>query len=99
MLSVDLVMRNQDESSLLKSYIAQWNKFSKQSEYLPQPFSPLENYLVGKHLNGPNKRHLQESTIRKVACSMKFSYILADAGNVEQYDLRIHQAKASGQCY
>ncbi|RTG84829.1 cullin 5 [Schistosoma bovis] len=40
-----LVMRNQDESSLLKSYIAQWNKFSKQSEYLPQPFSPLENYL------------------------------------------------------
>ncbi|CAH8634409.1 unnamed protein product [Schistosoma bovis] len=61
-----LVMRNQDESSLLKSYIAQWNKFSKQSEYLPQPFSPLENYLVGKHLNGPNKRHLQESTIRKL---------------------------------
>ncbi|TNN11332.1 Cullin-5 [Schistosoma japonicum] len=59
-------MRNQDESSLLKSYIAQWNKFSKQSEYLPQPFSPLENYLVGKHLNGPNKRHLQESTIRKL---------------------------------
>ena len=92
-------MRNQDESSLLKSYIAQWNKFSKQSEYLPQPFSPLENYLVGKHLNGPNKRHLQESTIRKVAYSMTFSYILADAGNVEQYYIRIHKTEAPGQCY
>lgn len=59
-------MQSHDETTFLKAYIKYWTKFYKQSEYLPQPFSPLENYLVGKHCNGPNKRQLQESITRKV---------------------------------
>uniref|UniRef100_A0A0X3P9L1 Cullin-5 n=2 Tax=Schistocephalus solidus TaxID=70667 RepID=A0A0X3P9L1_SCHSO len=61
------IMRNQDESALLRAYIHEWSRFFERSGYLPQPFSPLENFIVGKHHSaGPNKRKLQDSLVRKL---------------------------------
>ncbi len=60
-------MQNQEDTALLKAYIYEWSNFVESSAFLPQPFFPLESLLVGKHhLSGPNKRKIQDSTVRKV---------------------------------
>lgn len=42
------VLQHQEDSSLLKAYIAEWGKFFTQCDYLPKPFMQLVTSLAGK---------------------------------------------------
>lgn len=61
----------QDESALLRAYVAEWTKFFAQCEYLPKPFSQLEaNLQQGKSSGGglQKKSSGEENYVRKVSC-------------------------------
>lgn len=64
LFSQDL-MANQDESSLLKAYIVQWNKFANHSETLSLPFGPLRS-TGGQQPSDPNRRSARDSCVKKV---------------------------------
>ncbi|ESO09577.1 hypothetical protein HELRODRAFT_97655 [Helobdella robusta] len=60
------VLLHQDDSALLKAYIAEWSKFFTQCDYLPKPFGQLEATLIGKGSARPNKTPGEESIVRKL---------------------------------
>lgn len=60
------VLSHQEDSALLKAYIAEWSKFFTQCRYLPQPFGQLENTLQGKGSGRPAKTAVDESIVRKL---------------------------------
>ncbi|GAB1607667.1 cullin-5-like [Argonauta hians] len=61
------VLQHQEESALLKTYIAEWGKFFTQCGYLPKPFYQLEASLAGKaHNTMPKKTQADESIVRKM---------------------------------
>ncbi|KAA0199317.1 Cullin-5 [Fasciolopsis buskii] len=59
------LMANQDESSLLKAYIVQWNKFANHSETLSLPFGPLRS-TGGQQPSDPNRRSARDSCVKKI---------------------------------
>ncbi|VDP94058.1 unnamed protein product [Echinostoma caproni] len=59
------LLSNQDESSLLKAYIVQWNKFANRSETLSLPFGPLKA-MGGQQLGDPNRRNAREGSVKKI---------------------------------
>ena len=70
-LSRQRVLSHEDDSSLLKAYIAEWGKFFTQCNYLPKPFGQLEMTLQGKARNNlPKKNQADESIVRKVWISV-----------------------------
>lgn len=72
------VLQHQEDSALLKAYIAEWGKFFTQCGYLPKPFCQLEASLAGKaHNTMPKKSQGEESIVRKVS---KFA-----KDNIEKY--------------
>ncbi|CAE1156957.1 CUL5 [Acanthosepion pharaonis] len=61
------VLQHQEDSALLKAYIAEWGKFFTQCGYLPKPFCQLEASLAGKaHNTMPKKSQGEESIVRKM---------------------------------
>lgn len=67
-LSSQRVLSHQDDTALLKAYIAEWRKFFTQCDILPKPFCQLEITLMGKQ--GSNKKsNVEDSIVRKVRTS------------------------------
>lgn len=65
------ILQSQDETSLLKNYIVQWNKFIDRAEFIPLPFTHMDMHVNGKHqVNYLNPRHMQESSVRKLMLEM-----------------------------
>lgn len=61
------VLKHEDNSTLLRSYISEWSKFFTQCSYLPKPFNTLESNLQGKAGGGSSKRPQNEqSTVQKL---------------------------------
>ncbi|KAJ8315497.1 hypothetical protein KUTeg_007647 [Tegillarca granosa] len=61
------VLQHQEDSALLKAYIAEWGKFFTQCDYLPKPFMQLVTSLSGKpHGSMQKKTQGEESLVRKV---------------------------------
>jgi len=62
------VLQHQEDSALLKAYIAEWSKFFTQCDYLPKPFGQLETSLAGKaHSSVSQKKNpSEESIVRKL---------------------------------
>lgn len=61
------VLHNQEDSALLKAYIAEWGKFFTQCDYLPKPFMQLETSLASKtHTPMQKKSQGEESIVRKL---------------------------------
>jgi len=61
------VLKHEEDSALLKAYIAEWGKFFTQCDYLPKPFGQLETTLAGKaHSTMPKKNQGEESIVRKL---------------------------------
>ncbi|XP_013403500.1 cullin-5-like [Lingula anatina] len=61
------VLQHQEDSALLKAYIAEWSKFFAQCDYLPKPFGQLESSLSGKpHSTIQKKNQGEESIVRKL---------------------------------
>ena len=61
------VLTHEEDSALLKAYIAEWGKFFTQCDYLPKPFGQLETALAGKaHSTMQKKTQGEESIVRKV---------------------------------
>ncbi|OXU18518.1 hypothetical protein TSAR_014513 [Trichomalopsis sarcophagae] len=61
------VMAHQEEQALLKAYIAEWQKFFTQCNYLPTPFRQLEASLRGKTSSSMQKKNQpEESIVRKL---------------------------------
>ena len=61
------VLSHEEDSALLKAYIAEWSKFFTQCDYLPKPFNQLEVTLQGKaHSTLQKKNQGEESIVRKV---------------------------------
>lgn len=60
------VLHNQEDSALLKAYIAEWRKFFTQCDYLPKPFMHLESSLQPKNTQQPKKTQGEESIVRKL---------------------------------
>lgn len=61
------VLHNQEDSALLKAYIAEWGKFFTQCDYLPKPFMQLETSLASKtHTPMQKKTQGEESIVRKL---------------------------------
>ena len=59
------MLSHQDDTALLKAYIAEWRKFFTQCDILPKPFCQLEITLMGKQ--GSNKKtNVEDSIVRKV---------------------------------
>uniref|UniRef100_A0A8C5FJH5 Cullin-5 n=1 Tax=Gadus morhua TaxID=8049 RepID=A0A8C5FJH5_GADMO len=59
------VLSHQDDTALLKAYIAEWRKFFTQCDILPKPFCQLEITLMGKQ--GSNKKsNVEDSIVRKL---------------------------------
>uniref|UniRef100_A0A3Q3JY28 Cullin-5 n=1 Tax=Monopterus albus TaxID=43700 RepID=A0A3Q3JY28_MONAL len=59
------VLSHQDDTALLKAYIAEWRKFFTQCDILPKPFCQLEITLMGKQ--GSNKKtNMEDSIVRKL---------------------------------
>lgn len=70
------VLSHQDDTALLKAYIAEWRKFFTQCDILPKPFCQLEITLMGKQ--GSNKKSsVEDSIVRKVTASPQPSAFLA----------------------
>ena len=63
------VLSHEEDSSLLKAYIAEWGKFFTQCNYLPKPFGQLEMTLLGKPHNTIQRNQGEESIVRKVDTS------------------------------
>ncbi len=62
------VLTHEEDSALLKAYIAEWGKFFTQCDYLPKPFGQLETALAGKaHSTMQKKTQGEESIVRKVS--------------------------------
>lgn len=61
------VLSHEEDSALLKAYIAEWSKFFTQCDYLPKPFGQLEATLAGKgHQSIQKKNQTDESIVRKL---------------------------------
>ena len=61
------MLSHEEDSALLKAYIAEWGKFFTQCDYLPKPFGQLETTLTGKaHSTMQKKNQGEESIVRKV---------------------------------
>ncbi|CAH1799922.1 unnamed protein product, partial [Owenia fusiformis] len=61
------VLQHQEDTALLKAYIAEWSKFFTQCNYLPKPFCYLETSLTGKaHSTMQKNRQTEESIVRKL---------------------------------
>ncbi|XP_048768750.1 cullin-5-like [Ostrea edulis] len=62
------VLQHQEDSSLLKAYIAEWGKFFTQCDYLPKPFMQLVTSLAGKPHGSVQQKKTQgeESLVRKL---------------------------------
>ncbi|XP_045196668.2 cullin-5-like isoform X1 [Mercenaria mercenaria] len=61
------VLHTQEDSALLKAYIAEWGKFFTQCDYLPKPFMQLETSLASKtHTPMQKKTQGEESIVRKL---------------------------------
>lgn len=81
------VLHNQEDSALLKAYIAEWGKFFTQCDYLPKPFMQLETSLASKtHMPMQKKTQGEESIVRKVglhfiATNIKTSGLIAPFPN------------------
>ncbi|KAL5010455.1 hypothetical protein ScPMuIL_012760 [Solemya velum] len=59
------VLQYQEDSALLKAYIAEWGKFFTQCDYLPKPFNQLEVSL-SKDKENVVKKKGEESIVRKL---------------------------------
>jgi cullin-5 len=71
------VLSHEEDSALLKAYIAEWSKFFTQCDYLPKPFNQLEVTLQGKaHSTLQKKNQGEESIVRKVTSSTSCVFFL-----------------------
>ena len=68
-----LVLKHEDDSTLLRAYISEWSKFFTQCNYLPKPFGTLESNLQGKAGGGTSKRPLTDGiTVQKVCILLDY---------------------------
>ncbi|CAB3995820.1 cullin-5 [Paramuricea clavata] len=57
-----IVMREDDDSVLLKTYIQEWMKFFAQCQYIAQPFKSLETHTAKNNSGKKNKPAVAESS-------------------------------------
>jgi len=73
------VLSREEDSALLKAYIAEWSKFFTQCDYLPKPFNQLEVTLAGKaHSTLQKKNQGEESIVRKVVRLYPAFFVITD---------------------
>ncbi|XP_033635857.1 cullin-5-like [Asterias rubens] len=62
------VLRDQENTALLKAYISEWSKFFTQCNYLPKPFGPLETALTQMSAGSQQKKNVQneDTIVRKL---------------------------------
>jgi len=73
------VLSREEDSALLKAYIAEWSKFFTQCDYLPKPFNQLEVTLAGKaHSTLQKKNQGEESIVRKVVRLLPAFFVITD---------------------
>lgn len=77
-LFIQRVLSHEEDSALLKAYIAEWGKFFTQCDYLPKPFGQLEYTLSGKgHSSMQSKKNQgEESIVRKASLQLEI-YIIS----------------------
>lgn len=76
------VLSHEEDSALLKAYIAEWSKFFTQCDYLPKPFGQLEATLAGKgHQSIQKKNQTEESIVRKASSEQVISTLMLDSWN------------------
>lgn len=65
------VLQHNEESALLKAYIAEWTKYFTQCDYLPKPFQAME--MEGTN-NKPKKRNQEGNRVQLVKGSHANEY-------------------------
>lgn len=68
------ILQHQEDSSLLKAYIAEWETFFTQCDYFPKPFMQLVTSLAGTPHGSVQQKKTQgeESLVRKVCDQQNF---------------------------
>ena len=61
-----IVMKENDNSVLLKTYIQEWTKFFAQCQYIAEPFRALENQSSRSNSGKKMKPTSETSSIKKV---------------------------------
>jgi len=58
------VLQHDEDSALLKAYIAEWTKYFTQCNYLPKPFQAMEMETAN---NKPKKRNQEGNRVQLVS--------------------------------
>ncbi|KAL3882595.1 hypothetical protein ACJMK2_028922 [Sinanodonta woodiana] len=96
------VLHNQEDSALLKSYIAEWGKFFTQCDYLPKPFMQLETSLAGKaHSSTVQKKNQgEESIVRKLMLDSWNSSIFSNIKQrLQDSAMKLVHAERNGEAF
>ncbi|KAK2185672.1 hypothetical protein NP493_226g00009 [Ridgeia piscesae] len=95
------VLSHEDDSSLLKAYIAEWGKFFTQCNYLPKPFGQLEMTLQGKARNTlPKKNQADESIVRKLMLDSWNQSIFSNIKNrLQDSAMKLVHSERNGEAF
>ncbi|XP_064628678.1 cullin-5-like isoform X2 [Lineus longissimus] len=94
------VMQHQEDSALLKAYIAEWGKFFTQCDYLPLPFGQLETSLAGKAPSGGQKKNQEESIVRKLMLDSWNQSIFSDIKpRLQDSAMKLVHAERNGEAF
>ena len=71
------MLKHEEDSALLKAYIAEWSKFFTQCNYLPKPFGQLETTLTNKGYSSVQKKNqAEDSIVRKVIKQLERAWMI-----------------------
>jgi cullin-5 len=95
------VLTHEEDSALLKAYIAEWGKFFTQCDYLPKPFGQLETTLAGKaHSTMPKKNQGEESIVRKLMLDSWNQSIFANIKTrLQDSAMKLVHAERNGEAF
>ncbi|RVE64172.1 hypothetical protein OJAV_G00143850 [Oryzias javanicus] len=93
------VLSHQDDTALLKAYIAEWRKFFTQCDILPKPFCQLEITLMGKQ--GSNKKSsVEDSIVRKLMLDTWNESIFSNIKNrLQDSAMKLVHAERLGEAF
>ncbi|XP_038675037.1 cullin-5 isoform X2 [Scyliorhinus canicula] len=93
------VLSHQDDTALLKAYIAEWRKFFTQCDILPKPFCQLEITLMGKQ--GSNKKsNVEDSIVRKLMLDTWNESIFSNIKNrLQDSAMKLVHAERLGEAF
>ncbi|XP_014663388.1 PREDICTED: cullin-5-like isoform X2 [Priapulus caudatus] len=96
------VLDHQEDSALLKAYIAEWKKFFTQCTYLPLPFGQLETTLTNKASPSSQSKKNQndESIVRKLMLdSWNESIFSAIKQRLQDSAMKLVHAERNGEAF